>query len=168
MGGFIPLLIIFAIIESIVSKNKKKAEQAKKAGGAQRAAQPKPKSKPKPQPKPQQVRVPYTKEEWSAFLNELNRDIASDEPRRKAAPAPQPRVELHSEFEEGSSFEGESHEEHAKHLRRIEEEEALHRQELEALNDLREANLDKLRAAVVMSEVLGKPVSLRPRVGYHR
>ena len=168
MGGLIPLLIIFSIIEAIVSKNKKKAEEAKrKAAIPQSAAQPKP--KPRPQPKPQQVRIPYTKEEWNEFLTELNGDIAPEKPKKqKPAPARRPLTELHSEFESAPSSEGESHEEHAEHLRRIEEEEAQHRQEREALNDLREANLDRLRAAVVMSEVLGKPVSLRPRVGYHR
>ena len=129
VDGIIILLIIFGIFNAITSKNKKKAEEAKRKAAIPQSAAP-----PRPQPKP----------------------------------APQPAAGLHTELEGYSSFEGESHEEHAEHLRRIEEEEAQRRQEREALDDLREANLDRLRAAVVMSEVLGKPVSLRPRVGYHR
>ena len=60
-------------------------------------------------------------------------------------------------------FEGESHKEHAAHKLRIAEEEARLHREREELKELRNVNLKKLRSAVVMSEVLGKPVALRPR-----
>ena len=60
-------------------------------------------------------------------------------------------------------LEGESHKEHAAHKQRIADEEARLHREREELNELRNVNLKKLRSAVVMSEVLGKPVALRPR-----
>ena len=176
MDGLIAILVIFAIINAITSKNKKKAEEAKKkAGMPQSATQPQrpaqPQSRPKPHPRsqarpqPQQVRIPYSKEEWAAYLSALNSGAAASP---KPAPAPKPEPELHEGYEGMVSTQGESAEEHAKHHRRIQEEEARRQQEYDALADLREANLDKLRAAVVMSEVLGKPVSLRPRTGYRR
>lgn len=59
--------------------------------------------------------------------------------------------------------EGESHEEHARHvaaLRQREREEALSAQ---AAADLAEMNVRKLRQAVVMAEVLGKPKALQKR-----
>ena len=162
MDGLIAIIVIIWIA-SAISGNKKKAKNAKKAGGVQRAAQPKAKTQvppqPKAPPKPKQARIPYTKEEWADFLNDLNEEIAP----KKAAPRLVTEMEM-----ESASMEGESHEEHAEHLRRIEAEEAQHRQEREAIEDLRAANREKLRAAVVMSEVLGKPVALRPRIGYHR
>ena len=59
--------------------------------------------------------------------------------------------------------EGETHEEHAAHVERIRAGE----QQLQAAQSreeiLRSVNLKNLRTAVIMSEVLGKPVSLRPR-----
>ena len=168
MSGWIVLLVIFGLINAISSPNKKKKKaHTKRQDGAQRAAPPKPKTP----HQPKQARVPYTKEEWAAYLAEMSGVSApkKDAPK-KAEHAPEPRLvtELHQEMESSFSMEGESHEEHAEHRRRIEEEEALHQQERDAIADLRAANLDKLRAAVVMSEVLGKPVSLRPRTGYHR
>ena len=175
MSGWIVLLVIFGLINAFSSPGKKKKKaQTRRQGSAQQAAAP----NPSPQPKPQQTRVPYTKEEWAAFLNELN-DAGTP---TKAAPkkskaknaakksAPQSSAQTRPDpFEDRTlTYEGESHEEHAKHLRRIEEEEARYQQERDALDELRSANLEKLRTAVVMSEVLGKPVSLRPRVGYRR
>ena len=59
--------------------------------------------------------------------------------------------------------EGESHREHAEHRQRIIEEEARIHKEREDLKELRSVNLQKLRSAVIMSEVLGKPVALRGR-----
>ena len=167
MNGLITILVIFGIINAITSKNKKKAEQAKRGGAAQHAEQqrPKPKPQPKPQPKPRQVRIPYNKEEWAAYLSAMSGGAAASP---KPAPTPRPEPEHYEGYEGMISTQGESAEEHAEHHRRIEEEEAQRQQERDALADLREANLDRLRAAVVMSEVLGKPVSLRPRTGYRR
>ena len=179
MDGLIVLLVIFGIINAITSKNKKE-KQAKKSAAqaqafesaipkAQTKAKPRPQPKAKPQPKPKaderQTRLPFTREEWKAYLNELSEELVAT----KAASSSKPAYDEGERFHEGFiSTQGESAEEHAEHRRRIAEEEAQRHQELEALNDLRHANREKLRAAVVMSEVLGKPVALRPRIGYHR
>ena len=159
MQGLIPILIVIAIINMLTSGNKKKKAQERRRAENNTG--------PAPQPKPPtRDRVPYTKEEWAAYLNGLDKNA----PSKKAKPAkkPQPIVELHAEPEGSISTQGESDEEHAEHRRRIAAEEAMRQQEHETLRELREANLEKLRAAVVMSEVLGKPVSLRPRTGVHR
>lgn len=66
------------------------------------------------------------------------------------------------------STQGESAEEHAEHLRRAAAEEQARRLARETLRDLRSARREKLQSAVVMSEILNKPVSLRPRAGLHR
>lgn len=67
-------------------------------------------------------------------------------------------------FSQGSlSTQGETAAEHAEHRRRIAAEEERLRLETQRLEDVRRVNLDQLRAAVAMSEVLGKPLSLRPR-----
>lgn len=58
-------------------------------------------------------------------------------------------------------LEGESRREHEAHKQRIAEEEARLHREREELRELRNVNLKKLRSAVVMSEVLGKPIALR-------
>lgn len=71
----------------------------------------------------------------------------------------------HDEPEGTVSTQGESAAEHAEHRRKVLAEEARQLEEHEALKELREMNLKKLRTAVVMREILDKPVSLRPR-GY--
>lgn len=88
--------------------------------------------------------------------------------RPKAAPAPEVsevsmQVSMQVSMEGMISTQGESAEEHAAHLAKIHtEEERLH-QTQQTLQEIRNLNRKKLRSAVVMSEVLGKPVSLRSR-----
>ena len=158
MGELIAILVIIGIFNSLFS-NKKKKQKA----GQKRAATAQPKQRPQPRPRqPAQQRIPFSKEEWKAYMHELSDELISE----KAAMQP-----AHAAHDEGEGFisnQGESIEEHAEHRRRIAEEEARHHQEREALSELRNANLEKLRTAVIMSEVLSKPVSLRPRTGYHR
>lgn len=184
MDGLIVLLVIFGIINAITSKNKKEKQAKKSAAQAQAfesaipkaqakaKPRPQPKAKPQPQPKPKaderQTRLPFTREEWKAYLNELSEELVATKAASSSKPASAAYDEGESFHEGFISTQGESAEEHAEHRRRIAEEEAQRHQELEALNDLRHANREKLRAAVVMSEVLGKPVALRPRIGYHR
>ena len=77
---------------------------------------------------------------------------------------PAPVLLLENDEPEGSiSTQGESAAEHAQHRRKILAEEEELRREHEELLEIRSMNLQKLRTAVVMSEVLGKPVSLRRR-----
>ena len=166
MSGLIPILAILFILNAATSgsRKKKKQQAAQKSNAQQAAAQPKQKPKPVPrQPrKGVQQRIPFTKEEWKAYLNELGEEVAPK------VTAPLAYDEDHIAGEGFISTQGESIEEHAEHRRKIAEEEARFHEERAALSDLRNANLEKLRTAVVMSEVLGKPVALRPRTGYHR
>lgn len=122
------------------------------------------------QPRKKETAVPFTKEEWQDFLAKMDAPKAAPKPAPKAAPAkpakPKPVPVLHVENDEPEgtvSTQGESHEEHAKHRAEMlaAEQELFERQE--TLRELRRMNTRKLRSAVVMSEVLGKPVSLRPR-----
>lgn len=81
---------------------------------------------------------------------------------KKAAVAPAGQIEI-SPPENAIHTEGESAEEHAAHIAKIRaEEEQLYKSRQE-LQELRHLNRQKLRSAVIMSEVLGKPVSLRSR-----
>ena len=181
MSGLVMILMIFWLASAFTSGSKKNKQKAKQKGGAPRAAaQPKPKPAPKQAAaKPaaaakvdplwsrrdaQQTGMPLSKEEWKAYINEMSEGLAS----KQSSPKPAARVHNDHPGEGSFSTQGESAEEHAAHRRRIEAEEAQLRQERDALDDLRTANRDKLRAAVVMSEVLGKPLALRPRTGYHR
>ena len=162
------LIVVFLLVSLIntLTSRKKKRKQAEQKGGAQRAAaQPQAKAKPNPAPKPKaqpQQRIPFSREEWKAYLMEM---AAQQEPKPMTVAPARPAEDAHEGF---VSTQGESAEEHAEHHRRIVEEEMQRHQEREMLEDLRNANLEKLRAAVVMSEVLGKPVALRERTGLHR
>lgn len=114
------------------------------------------------------AKLPYTKEEWQ----KLFASPAAAQAGPIAAPARAPAndkpmmASVIAGTDAGSdtgSVEGESPLEHAAHKQRIAaEEERIHREHAQ-LRELRSANLQKLRSAVVMSEVLGRPVSLRPR-----
>lgn len=124
------------------------------------------------------AQLPYTKEEWQKlFAAPKPQPKPVDKP--KAAPAATPTEASAAStaasikaLERGvtgsiqlplEAMEGEAPLEHAAHRQRvIADEERLH-QEHAQLQELRSANLQKLRSAVVMSEVLGKPVSLRAR-----
>ncbi len=130
------------------------------------------------QPAKPAAKLPYTKEEWQKLFavpkpqpEPQDKPLADPAGSSKAkaldkapsegsgsalpqAPAPIERIE---------GMEGESPLEHAAHRQRVAaDEERIHREHAQ-LRELRSANLQKLRSAVVMSEVLGKPVSLRPR-----
>ena len=187
MDGLIALLVIIGIANALTSKKKKEKQAQKRAAQAQAfenaipKAQSKAQSKPKPRTAPrattkvdplwsrrdaqaQQQRIPFTREEWKAYLSEMSEELVE----KRAASAPAIHDEGESFHEGFISTQGESAAEHDEHRRRIEEAEAQYRAEREALDDLRSANRQKLRAAVVMSEVLGKPVALRQRIGYHR
>ena len=61
--------------------------------------------------------------------------------------------------------EGETREEHRRHLAELHKREAEEQRASEMARELSEMNLQKLRRAVVMAEVLGKPVALKKRRG---
>lgn len=82
----------------------------------------------------------------------------------KAAAAVHLKTALAHDEPEGSiSTQGESRAEHAAHLARIHAEEEKLRQAQQTLREVRSLNRQKLQNAVIMSEILDKPVSLRRR-----
>ena len=86
--------------------------------------------------------------------------------RSVAAPEPEPtRGSIAMDPMQG--LEGETEAEHAAHRLRAEREEARIQIERVAEQVQTQVNLQTLRSAVVMKEILDKPVSLRPRRRYY-
>ena len=122
------------------------------------------------------------REQFESFKERAEQDFrevvevpepVDDEIEEEYAPEPEPVFDqgvspMDDEGCVGGSMEhvhteGETHEEHRRHveiLRQREREETL---AAEAATELAEMNLQKLRRAVVMAEILDKPVSLRRR-----
>lgn len=119
---------------------------------------------PEPVKKAIRQEIPFTKEEWDKFLSgiEGKKPAAQDMPKS----SPEGRISKHQPLAEGASLplkstQGESHEEHKKHLEKIAAEEKQRHEQAELAREIRHMNRQKLRQAIVMSEVLGKPVALR-------
>lgn len=192
LDGLIALLIIIGIVTSISKSSKKK-----KAAQAQRKAE-----RPSPaQPKASTTKIPYTREEWEAFLADADGEAAAEpaapkkaeaKPAAKpenatkaavAAPqkrraqsvqqsvsAPAPKAASAGggsiALDPMQGVEGEPEAEHAAHRLRAAREDARIQIERAAEQAQTEVNLQTLRSAVVMKEILDKPVSLRPRRRY--
>lgn len=167
MDGLFVILILIGAFAFTSSNKKKKAQQAAKQRGfdqADAAIQ------------AVQEKIPFSRDEWAAFLKQTEPAkpvAAKPQPAKpansrpaavpKAAAKPSVRALEHDEPEGTVSTQGESAAEHAEHRRKVLAEEAQRREEHQAMEDLRAVNLQKLRSAVVMSEILDKPVSLRRR-----
>ena len=179
LDGLIALLIIIGVVTSISKSSKKK-----KATEAQKRAE-----KPSPaQPKAGATKIPYTREEWAQFLKEegvpepkaqpkpaaakledvakvsaaiLQKRRAQAAQQGVAAPACEAAGSIAPDPRQG--VEGETEAEHAAHRLRAEAAEALRDRAEETRQALAAMNLQALRSAVVMKEILDKPVSLRPR-----
>lgn len=155
MEGLFFLIIVGGAILSILRKSKKAAQK--------RDAQPQP-------PKPaQRERIPFTREEWETYLREQGVAKKAVRPAQAAQkvekPAPKPAAQsvqtpAHSAFSVVST-EGEAEAEHAEHVRRILADEAATRQQSASELELRRVNRARLRQAVVMREILDRPVALR-------
>ena len=183
LDGLIVLLIIIGVVTSISKSNKKK----KAATAQKRAEEPSP-----AQPKAGPTKIPYTREECEQFLADAEGEAAAKPaPAQKAAakpaapkPAPQKRkanapqmnvaAPAPAAMSTGSialdprqSVEGETEAEHAAHRLRAAQEDMRIGVERAAEQALAEVNLQTLRSAVVMKEILDKPVSLRPRTRYY-
>lgn len=182
MDGLVILLIIIGIV-SRVNKNKKKQEEAKRAKAqafaeaAHAQAVKAVKKAPEPIKKAAEAAkkavmedIPFTKEEWDRFLGNLDE-------KPKAAPEsghPLPhvstegRISRHQIMPEGMSpalrsTQGESEAEHRRHVEKIAAEEKRLEESVQTRQALTAMNRRKMREAVIMSEVLGKPVALRGR-----
>lgn len=143
MDSLFGLLVIIGIFIFTSSGKKKKAQQKK--------AQQRTMHQPRQNPAPVQPSIPA---EWANMLKGL------EQPRPE-----RPSLHMmHDDEPEGSiSTQGESEKEHAEHREEMFAREMHLRKKQDELQDLRRMNLKKLRSAVVMSEVLNKPVSLRAR-----
>ena len=183
LDGLIVLLIIIGVVTSISKSNKKK-----KAAAAQKRAE-----VPSPaQPKAGATKMPYTREEWEQFLKEEGVPKPKAQPKpaaakpedvakvaaavlqKRKAQAAQQRVAAPVREASGSivldpsqGIEGETEAEHAAHRLRAKQEEQRIHVERAAEQAHAEVNLQTLRNAVVMKEILDKPVSLRPRRRYY-
>lgn len=167
MDGLIGLLVVIGIGLLSSSGKKKKAQQkaAQKARAFRNAAEMMEGEK--------KAKKTFDGGDWKQILAQAEeqaarpaeKSAAPAKPAAKAAPIQaRPLLHLENDEPEGSiSTQGESAAEHAKHRQKVLAEEESLRLEHEALQDVRNMNLQKLRTAVVMSEVLGKPVSLRRR-----
>ena len=174
MDGLIVLLIVIGVIARISKSNKKK-----KAAEAARRQE-------------QDEKIPYSREEWDAYLKAEGipaRPKAKAKPvaavptapakpvKAQAKPAAQPVKAAAApipatpsapgtgsiRMDPSQGVEGETVAEHSMHRQRAAQAEAQAQTEQEALQALRAANLQALRNAVVMKEILDKPVALRPR-----
>ena len=113
--------------------------------------------------------IPFTKEEWDKFLGSIGEKKPAAV-KAEAQPSPEGRISLKQAMPEGfspklKSTQGESEEEHRRHLEKIARQEKLRQEKLETAQELRSMNRQKMRQAVVMSEILGKPVALRGKRG---
>lgn len=185
MDGLLIILAIWGIISSL-NKKKKKQEEARKAqaeafeqafSNAEKEIPHPPKTaepmkkletalKKIPEPVKKAVRqeIPFTKEEWDRFLG----NIEDKKPAEK--PVSKQRIAEQRPLAEGfsaplKSTQGESEKEHKLHLEKIAAAEKKQREQAELAREIRNMNRQKLRQAVVMSEVLGKPLALRGRRG---
>lgn len=181
MDGLIVVLLILGLVARI-SKKKKKSGSARRSGAARGVAEKITDAlETAGKEAAKQAKIPYTKEEWSQYLRQSTAEegertpiapVQAAEPAAKIAPPPpasgakpvskplKPKpAPARSETE--APHEGESRREHAAHLARIAREEEKIARQQEEIKRLRDVNLEKLRSAVVMSEVLGKPLALR-------
>lgn len=113
--------------------------------------------------------IPFTKEEWDKFLGSIGEKKPAAV-KAEVQPSPEGRISLKQAMPEGfspklKSTQGESEEEHRKHLEKIARQEKLRQEKLETAREIRSMNRQKMRQAVVMSEILGKPVALRGKRG---
>lgn len=113
--------------------------------------------------------IPFTKEEWDKFLGSIGEKKPAAV-KAEVQPSPEGRISLKQAMPEGfspklKSTQGESEEEHRRHLEKIARQEKLRQEKLETAQEIRSMNRQKMRQAVVMSEILGKPVALRGKRG---
>lgn len=157
MDSLIGILILIGIFALSSKKQKKKAQKRPPCPAEPHAAHSK---------------IPFTKAEWTAFLADMEAQEAKPKPSAKprsakppkATTADNPTRQIQTIQAEGSiSTQGESAAEHAEHQRKMQDADMYLQKEQEALQELRQLNRQKLRNAVVMSEILGKPVALRSR-----
>lgn len=176
MDALIVLFIVIGIVNAVTSSKNKKKKQAERRAFQQARQQ----TRAQAREAAGQARMSLSPEELQGHLRAMEARGKAPAPEHGAyeasaphrdAPRPaEPQVvapertlrptEPHG-GEGRISTQGESEAEHAEHRLRVAAEEARQRQQREELRDLRAAERQKLRAAIVMSEILDRPVALR-------
>lgn len=177
MDALLSILMIAALV-ALGSSNRKK--QARKASARRNNGH----AEANESIRLAQQKMPLSKEDWITFLKEQSQSMPQSpkkkviskaehtsqsskkastpkRERNKAAKAAPQKNAAPLPFEGSISTQGESAAEHAVHMAKIHSEEEKLRQQEQTLRQIRNLNQQKLREAVIMSEVLGKPVSLR-------
>ena len=169
------LIVLFVIGAFILSLTKKTRKPKKQNSDAEKAAP--------PQSAPAE-KIPFTKEEWNAYLRAQKQPAAKTVSAASAVPAKESTARdahlqpsappagsremverMHRAVERGMpgsvALQGESEAEHAEHLQKIYSAEHQSREASETLRELRQMNRARLRQAVIMREILDRPVSMR-------
>ena len=160
MRGLIIILAIFSIISSLNKKKQQEEAQKRKKAFENAFAEPAKELKKAAGSAIKSVEkdLPFTREDWSEFIE------GAKAAERHTAPV---TAGLSAEnLPEGVSHhirstQGESEAEHHRHMQKIAADERRRLTEKQQAEDARSAKLRRLRQAVIMSEVLSKPVSLR-------
>ena len=176
MDALIVLFIIGGIIISVAKKAKR--TQQKKIN---------PEETIPTAPQPAQEKIPYTKAEWEAYLRTqgIARKGAPAAAAKPAQPTAAPDSAVHAvtkpsapeagsremvarmhrsvehSISEAASPQGESESEHAEHLHKMFAADSEIRAQNETAAEFRRMNRTRLRQAIVMREILDRPVSLR-------
>ena len=191
LDGLIVLLIIIGVVSSISKSGKKKKKAAEAQKKAEKSASAQPKAGATKIPYTREEWAQFLKEEGvpetraqinsaAAKTQEAAKPTAAKPEdvarvatailQKRKAQAAQPSVAAPVREAAGSialdptqGIEGETEAEHAAHRLRAEAAQALRDSAEETRQALAAMNLQTLRSAVVMKEILDKPVSLRPR-----
>lgn len=184
MDGLIALLILFGVLSRLGKRKKKQPpnQQAKKRSDAPPVIQ---KLQQIAEESAEQGKS-FDMKGWEKAFADVQRKAEAEseafraemlkknsiEPPKEPRPAPaglrkaKATVEKQRNLPEGASaplraVQGESDADHRRHVEKIVREEKQRKEEAQALANLRNEKRKKLREAVIMSEVLGKPLALR-------
>lgn len=184
MDGLIVLLILFGVLSRLGKRKKKQPpnQQAKKRSDAPPVIQ---KLQQIAEESAEQGKS-FDMKGWEKAFADVQRKAEAEseafraemlkknsiEPPKEPRPAPaglhkaKATVEKRRNLPEGASaplraVQGESDADHRRHVEKIVREEKQRKEEAQAQANLRNEKRKKLREAVIMSEVLGKPLALR-------
>lgn len=165
---YVIILALLYFLFSSSSKKKKRAQQQGRQSEAERRIKP---AQPAPEPAEPAEEEPeeevtaqgadaktLTPEEWEAYLEAKAEKSAAEQAE---APVRPQESDVHAQSLPVSASEGETRAEHEAHNERVHAREQAERQYAEDARARRYANRQRLREAVIMREILDKPVSMR-------
>ena len=160
---YVIILALLYFLFSSSSKKKKRAEQQKRQPDAAQKVRPAPEPPEPAEEEPEEEATAQgadaktlTPDEWEAYLK-----MQAEKSAAEQAEAPSEPHESDAQSLPVSAPEGETHAEHAAHNERVHEREQAERQRAEDARARRYASRQRLREAVIMREILDKPVSMR-------